>query len=117
LLEPARPIDALIIGVGLLGLLVFLSLALLGLVTLMESADAAQRSVWLAASLCVAVFIASAVSRDVTVLRRAGAFGAGLLAALAALAGAQADGDLGLPFLGRIIPLVAVTLQLGFFYH
>lgn len=105
--------ESLALGIGLLGLLALVSLALLGLATLLASTDPAQRTAWLAAGLSLALVIAVLPARDMALLQLAGAYAVAPLAVLSAIAAARVATARGRTALGAALPLAAAALQLG----
>lgn len=105
---------SLLLGVGLAGLLCVLSLAGLGLATLLESGDASQQAAWLGLALAAGPVLASLVQRDLAlstrVLSLVGVPTAVLVAV--ALGRLRTDGP-GPAWLAGLVVSLPVVAQLG----
>lgn len=111
--ERATAAEALLAGTGLLGLLGLVSLAILGLATVLASSDPAQATAWVASAMALAVLVVVVPLRDVALLRAAGAYALGPLAVLAATAGVRVGSTHGRRSLGLALPLAASAVQIG----
>lgn len=111
--EPLDAEAAVWTGIGLLGLLVLLALAGLGLATLLESDDPGQRSAWLAIAIPLACLVAVVPLKDLSLLQAVGALAVGPVVLLAVIAAARFDAG-GVPQpVGFAVPLLASLAQFG----